>query len=89
MLSFNAAMTPAEVTLKGYSPLPPDWEAGIPNHGEISRWILPAKHPFLYFGSWVILLSSIFFWILGLLRIREEMDIIRTENFLHNLYKKR
>jgi hypothetical protein len=87
VVSSDAAMAPSEAILKGYKPMPSEWEAGVFNHGEYIQWYLPEKHPILYITSWFILLSSYLFWINALIKVRNELNEYKREQELRKISK--
>ena len=58
VLSFLVAQTPSEAITAGRPPMPPDWEAGVFNHGSYYPWYTIRSHPFLFALSVGSLISS-------------------------------
>lgn len=56
VLNFIVAETPNQGLAQYGVEMPPDWEAGVMNHGRYIRWYLISRHPFAFAGAiaWLV-----------------------------------
>ena len=58
VVSFLEAKTPSQFAEDGYR-IPPDWSAGVANHGRYREWWTIADHPVLFVASVVGLVGGL------------------------------
>jgi hypothetical protein len=61
VMNFLVADTPAEALAKWSISLPPNWEAGVMNHGKYFEWYTISAHPFAFVGAvfWLAASASV------------------------------
>jgi hypothetical protein len=60
VMSFFAAITPAQAEYSHQLKMPASWEAGVLDHGSYYQWITIAGHPLLFVASLLGLALSFF-----------------------------